>query len=468
MKRPNVILFTWHDAGDWFGCYGHRTVHTPHVDRLAAGGVRFTDHISACAICSPSRAAIVTGRLCQENGVMTLTNGPMENRIHPHVPHLARRLKGLGYRTALLGIQHECAHEHVEQVMAIDEQIGTDPWPHADLLAPQARGWLERQRGRETPFYLQVGTIDAHLNRFYTGAPPRSDEPYPPVQDETLGLAAPGYLAGSAEDRASVATLQGLIRRGDRLMGAILDALDATGLADDTIVAMCVDHGVGLSRAKTTCYEAGNRVAWIMRAPGRLPAGRTVDTLCGHIDVLPTLWELLGEPAIAGLDGRSLVAHARGETAAPVHPAVFSHMVEETRCIRTATHLLIRNLAPPRYHSRRADCADQWGPTKPKLPRPASGPHLELYDRRADPDCLRDLAGDAVHAGLRDRLDTELWDFLIDHDDFAIHASVRDDWQSATRDQLLAHCRRHGRRVPLADGPRHNPIDAAHARGQTP
>lgn len=60
-RPPNVVLLTWHDAGDWFGCYGYSTLRTPNVDRLAKEGVRFTNHFSACAICSPSRAAMMTG-----------------------------------------------------------------------------------------------------------------------------------------------------------------------------------------------------------------------------------------------------------------------------------------------------------------------------------------------------------------------------------------------------------------------
>ncbi|MFW5846401.1 MAG: sulfatase-like hydrolase/transferase [Planctomycetota bacterium] len=375
MTRSNIVLFTWHDAGDWFGCYGYDSVQTPHVDRLAAEGVRFTRHYSACAICSPSRAAIATGRHCQANGVMTLANGPFMNRIHPHITHLARRCKESGYRTALIGVQHEAAHQHVPAVLGVDEQIATDPWPDADRLCAQVEPWLARQTEQDAPFYLQIGTYDAHLNRFYSGQAPDPAEAYSPVQDDSRGLHLPDYLVGSDEDRATVATLQGHLQRGDRLMGAVLDGLDRHGLRENTIVAMCVDHGVGLTRAKTTCYEAGNRVGWIIRAPDRLPAGHVVDELCAHVDVLPTLWELLGEAPIPGLDGHSLAAHARGTAAGPVR----------------------------------------------------------------------------------------LWDFLIEQDDFLVHQSVRCDWERRTRDDLEAHCRRHGLPIPMADGPLHNPVDGLHA-----
>ena len=473
MSRPNVVLFTWHDAGDWFGCYGHDTVQTPNVERLACEGVRFTANHSACAICSPSRAAIATGRFCQNNGVMTLANSPFSNRIHPHVPHIAARFKEMGYRSALFGVQHEAAHEHVHEVLKVDEQFATDPWPQSDLTADYVRRWIAARAGDDTPFYAQVGTIDAHLNRFYSDQPPRDDEPYPPVQDTTRGIGIPPYLAGSDADRATVATLQGLLQRGDRLMGALLESLDEAGLAENTVVVMCVDHGVGLSRAKATCYDAGTKTGWIVRWPGVVPAGRTVDALTTHVDVLPTLWDLLGHAPIGGLDGVSLAAHIRGERNDDVHDAVFSHMVENTRSIRTRRWKLIRNFRPPSWVGRRGDCATQhrgyespFPPMPgPEVPPSPERPLLELYDLENDPWEQHTLADDPAHAATRDGLDARLWDFLLHVDDFLVHDPVRSRWQQATREQLQAHCRRAGRACPVAEGPLGNPIDAASARG---
>jgi arylsulfatase A-like enzyme len=302
-ELPNVIFFTWHDAGDWFGCYGYDTVDTPNVDRLAAGGVRFTNNFSACAICSPSRAAMVTGKFCQENGVMGLTTQAWSNRIHPQVPHLSTRMKGLGYKTALLGVQHEAAHEHVDEIIRPDEKVATDPWPNGDLLQQYVRKWILEQKDGERPFFAQIGTYDAHLGRFFANQPARPDEPYPPVQDTSKGLFMPPYLVGSEADVACVATQQGLLQRGDRVMGAVLDALDEAGLAENTLVIMNVDHGVGLDRAKTSCYDAGTKTAWIFRQTGVIPAGKTVDILTTHVDVTPTVLDLLGQSPLPGMDG---------------------------------------------------------------------------------------------------------------------------------------------------------------------
>lgn len=453
---PNVVLFTWHDAGNWFGCCGHPTVSTPGVDRLASGGARFARNFSACAICSPSRAAMLTGRLCQANGVMGLTNTVFDNRIRPGCTHLSLRLRDAGYDTALVGIQHECAHEHVHQVIAPAGQFLTDPWREAGAAVPVVRRWIcdRATRQTDTPFFLQVGTFEAHLGRFFRDVPAASDEPYPPVQDTSRGLATPGYLAGSPADSACIATLQGLLQRGDRLMTALLDALDETGLAEDTIVMMAVDHGVGLARAKTHCYEPGLHTAWIMRWPGRIAQGLEISDVSTHVDVVPTLLGLLGLPAGEDLDGWDFSPRLLGRSAAPPpRKGVFGHMTETARTLRTDRWRLVRHFRPPSWPGRPGDCATLHAGFRDAAPRPpAENPaeRLELFDAEADPDNLHNLAGDPRHEETLRELDGLLWDFLLDHDDFVLHETIQSPWQEATRADLEAHGRRTGRPLPSA------------------
>ncbi len=474
MKQPNVIFFTWHDAGRWFGCYGNQTVDTPNVDRLAEEGVKFNNLHSICAICSPSRAAIMTGTFCQNNGVMTLTNDVFHNRIHPHIPHMASRFKQMGYRTALFGVQHECAHEHLARVLQVDERYATDPWPNADLTATYLRKWLSERADTDQPFYAQVGTIDSHISRYLSGRPAREDEPYPPVRDGQKGITIPPYLEGSEADEKTIEVLQGLLQRGDRLVGAMLDALDQAGLAENTLVVMCVDHGVGLPRAKTHCYDPGTEVAWVMRWPGVIPANTSIDALCSQIDILPTLWDLLELDPPEPCDGVSLAEHVRGGAGQAVHDAVYSFMPDNTRSIRTETHKLIRNFKPTPWANLKGDCAfshahyDREKPEPPEDVTPSSQwPAVELYDLREDPNELQNLADDPQHEEIFQDLDRRLWNFLLDQDDFLVHAPVRTPWHRATRNALEAHCRRTGRTVPVGEGALHNEIDAATARGQS-
>lgn len=473
MSRPNVILYNWHDAGAWFGCYDNKEVNTPHVDRLAAEGVRFANNRSACAICSPSRAAIATGKFCQNNGVMGLCNNTMQNRIHPHLPHMAARFKQMGYRSALFGIQHECAHEHVAEILRVDEQFATDPWANSDIVKHYLKNWIIERKDNDEPFFAQVGSYDAHLNRFYSGAPARDNEPYPPLQDTTKGLHMPAYLTGSDADKETVATLQGLLQRGDRMVGAVLETLDETGMADNTLIIMNVDHGVGLSRAKGTCYDPGTTTAWIMRWPDKIQAGTVVSQLSTHVDVLPTVWELLGLDPIDNLDGFSFAQHVTDNRQDELHDYVYSHMVENTRSIRNHSWKLIRNFRPQSWANRKGDCASQHKlyefnhPDVPDAKKPCREfPSVELYDLENDPDELVNLSFHEQHADKCKTMDAALWNFLLDNNDFLVRDTVNSEWQLATRQDLEAHCLSHNRPCPHGEGTFINKIDAAAAQGQ--
>ncbi len=442
MDRPNILLITWHDAGRWFGCYGNRHVRTPNVDRLAAAGCRFARNFSTCAICSPSRAAIATGRYCQDNGVMYLTNTVNNNRLRETEQHLCRRMKHEhGYSTALFGVQHECAHEHITEIMDPDERFNMHPWPDADVSAAALCNWLS-ERDAQRPFYAQIGFFEAHISRYLMALEERN---YTGTSDDQNGLTQPPYLDDSSGSRRTVAALQGLLHRGDAAIGMILDALDQHGLADDTIVMMCVDHGVGLPRAKTTCYDPGIETAWIIRYPKRIPAGTVVDELSTHVDALPTLFDLADLPVPENVQGVSFAAHAQGHDAGPKRDAVFAHMVENTRSIRTERYKLIRHFREPSHNYQIAHVGERITSARHRN-YPAT--HLELFDLDKDPNEINSVVEDPGYREVLADLDTRLWDFLLDHNDFLVHETVNDEWQEATRRHLVAHCRRQDRPWP--------------------
>ena len=107
--KPNILFITCHDLGRHLGCYGVPTVHTPELDRLAASGVRLTRAFATAPSCSPSRAAIATGRYPHANGVMGLAHPPFGWDLHPGERHLAQLLGDAGYDTHLFGFQHVSA-----------------------------------------------------------------------------------------------------------------------------------------------------------------------------------------------------------------------------------------------------------------------------------------------------------------------------------------------------------------------
>lgn len=97
-------------------------------------------------------------------------------------------------------MQHECAHEHVADVIRPDEHIATDPWPNGDLLKTYVKDWIRGRAAKPGPFYAQIGTFDAHLGRFFTNRPPRPDEHYPPVR-MIMGFAYRQLFSGSQAAR---------------------------------------------------------------------------------------------------------------------------------------------------------------------------------------------------------------------------------------------------------------------------
>ena len=217
---------------------------------------------------------------------------------------------------------------------------------------------------------------------------------------------------------------------------------------------MAVDHGPGLARAKGTCYEAGTRVSWLLRQPGTLPAGHTIDTLATHVDLVPTLAGLLGWTLDEPLDGRDFSAHVRGEADHALNDAVFSHMMEGQRSVRTARHRLIRNFRPPRSPvGRPGDCAQRHAGYDDPCPTPdwrtcepsTAYPLVELYDLETDPDQMINLAPDPANAELLHDMDRRLFAFLFRQNDFILHESVESPWQAHMRRDVAAFLHGTGR-----------------------
>jgi arylsulfatase A-like enzyme len=197
---------------------------------------------------------------------------------------------------------------------------------------------------------------------------------------------------------------------------------------------MCVDHGVQLPRAKTTCYDAGRKVAWLLRGPG-IPAGTRVGAMTAHVDFLPTVLDLADVAVPENVQGKSLAAHARGQADEEVNECVFGHFVEVRRMVRTRDFKLIRNF-------READFGggSSVGDLAPEAEYPGGEcPHVELYDLREDPNEFHNVAESDDYGDVRRELDARLWDFLLEHDDFVVHEPVRSDWQRRTRRDLEEH-----------------------------
>ena len=404
--RPNVVYIDCHDLGDWLGCYRRPWLDTPHLDALAAQGARFTQHIATAPVCMPSRAAIYTGLMPHEAGVV----GQESLLLTGEAPPLAARFRDAGYHTVLCG--------RLMVMNAPDEMGFTDRLDAGDReQAAAAAAFLAKQSGARAahrPFFLSVSFIQCH-------------RPFGPSYDRQVmdAIDVPPYLPDSEATRRDLATLAWQIRDLDRRVGRILAAVDRAGLGGDTLVVFGTEHGPAIARAKHTTYDSGLRTALLLRLPGAIPEGTVVDELTSNVDLLPTLTDLCGLPAPAATRGVSLASRLTGDNAKPTPARSWAFgefnwgrrsghwYYTPSRVIRSSRHKLIRGYRRipiyvdsgwlARYAGDRAT-VERW------FAEPL--PDTQLFDLREDPFELHNRAGDAalapLEADLAGRLDEHL------------------------------------------------------------
>ena len=332
--RPNVILILSDDQGTVdLGACGTADVVTPNLDALAARGVRFTRFYAASAICSPSRAGLLTGRYPQRAGVPgnVWPGGP---GLRGEETTIAEVFLDAGYATALFGKWHlgdrdgERPNDQGFERFFGHRKGCIDNWSHYfywgganrhDLWRDDAEVWEEGTHfgdlvAREATAFLRERAAADDGRPFFLYLPFNS--PHYPLQAKAEWRARFAGMEGPRADYlAMLATM-------DEQIGRVLDELDALGLRQETIVAFQSDHGHSTEErafggggsagpyrgAKFSLFEGGIRVPAILSWPGRVPEGRVDDLVDGHAtDWLPTLCELAGIPAPEDLDGRSLV-----------------------------------------------------------------------------------------------------------------------------------------------------------------
>ena len=332
----NLILIDCHDLGQHLGCYGWTSVPSPNLDALAADGVRFENSFCTAPQCSPSRAALYTGRYPHANGMFGLAHPPFGWRLHPDEIHLARYLQQAGYLTVQIGVQHVTGSDApAVHALGFDQVM---PAASAATIADHAVAFLHAPHRQ--PFLLNIGFPEPHRDAQgrFKQAPP----------DDSLGVQIPPYLPQSAAARGEFAELQGVISALDTAVGRIWAALQEHGLADDTWLLFTVDHGLAMPRAKCTLHDPGLQTALIMVAPAfGLSGGRVYDELVSNVDITPTILEMLGLPLSPQLQGLSFANLLRGEPYQQREhifaEKTFHTAYEPQRGVRTARHKLIWN-----------------------------------------------------------------------------------------------------------------------------
>ena len=399
--RPHVVYIDCHDLGDWLGCYGRPDLQTPHLDSLAADGARFGTHIATAPICIPSRSSIYTGLMPHEVGVVG------QEPLAPGTICMATRFGAAGYRTVLCG---RLMIPNDPQWAGFAEKLAAGP----EEQPAAAAAFIAAQRDAADPFLLSVSFTQCH-------------RPFGAQFDAALvdRIAVPAYLPDTLATRRDLATLAWQIRDMDARIGRILAAIDAAGLRDRTLVVFTTEHGPAVARAKHTTYDSGLRTALLLRLPGAIAAGKTIDRLSSSLDLLPTLAELCGLAPPDGIHGVSWAPQlAASEPAAPLREWAFSELnwgrrsgrwyYTPTRAIRGSRFKLIRSYRRTPIFVDNGWLARYAG-DRQTVERcyAAPLPDTQLFDLADDPFELCNLAGEPAQVSVQAYLNAQLDEHLL-------------------------------------------------------
>lgn len=435
-NRPNILLImSDQHSKHAVGAYGNDIVRTPNLDRLSAEGTRFTAAYCGGPLCVPSRMSFLTARTPSRNRVWD--NGHI---LSQGMPTWAHYLGIAGYGTSLIGRMHfrGADQRHGFEERPIGEfwtnhpgvgGLGTPPWDaYSGATLGQCRETVEvagrgrtafqwedesiceaacdylRERAQEPderPFAAVVGFWLPHCP--YIAPRELFDYYYdcvdiPPVEAE-LPLTIQRFrshrdIIDLPEERIRVARAAyfALCEHCDRQVGRILDQLDRSGLADETLVIYCSDHGDMAGEHgcwwKSNYYEGSAGVPLIARLPGAVPAGAECDAVCNLMDLGPTFVEAAGGESMRDVDGRSLWRLMQGEPQPDWPNETFSEFVE------------VKYTGETNYPSRMI----RSGPWKLWHYADDAGLPPALFNLEEDPQELRDLGRDPAYADIRNRL----------------------------------------------------------------
>lgn len=340
----NVLYIHTHDSGRALSPYGVKAP-TPNLEAFSRTALTFQNCFCVGPTCSPSRAALLTGQYPHQNGMLGLAQRGFSI---DYTKHLAQFLGRNGYHTALCGIQHEAGwyldagaghgktigyHEELTHSTEGYEQEELQYWDREN--AGTAAQWLKERRG-DQPFFLSYGMHCTH-RRF-----PREVDP---AVNENAAV-PPLPIPNTRETRNDFARYLTSLKWADDCVGVVLSALKDSGLEEDTVVFYTTDHGLANPFSKCTLYDSGLGVALMFRVPGAKANGKTSDSLISHLDVFPTLCEVLGLPKPDYLEGVSF-APCLGDPGIAVREEVFAEVnfhtsYEPIRCVRTSRYKYIR------------------------------------------------------------------------------------------------------------------------------
>ena len=342
----NILLMIADDLGRMLGCYGETAIRTPNIDRFATSGTCFDMAFTSTASCSASRSVIYSGLHTHETGQYGLHHDYHHFMTFEDVKTAPALFNAAGFHTGIIGK----IHVGPEPVYPWKTRVESDT-RDVDWVAEKAGEYFKARSADSCPFFLTIGFIDPHRDETRGGF---GNEKFgakdPIVRHEDVSV--PPFLSDLPEVRQELAEYYQSVHRLDRGVGMVLAALEASGMAEDTMVVFLSDNGAPFLNSKTTLFDAGVRLPLIIRVPGRA-AGTRNPNLVSFTDLLPTF---LDAANIADKSdkrqGRSLLTVLEATNLLRDWDIVFgSHTFHEvtnywpTRFLRTPRYKYHRNVA---------------------------------------------------------------------------------------------------------------------------
>lgn len=424
--RPNFIFLVtddqrWDALGVVQREMGERArfpwFETPNMDRLAAEGVRFRNAFVTYSLCSPSRAAFLTGQYNHRNGVINqYAPFPAENITYAEI------LRRAGYDTAFIGKFHHGNQKGPRpgfdyNATFINQGVYKDCPFEVDGKMVQTKGWVEDvsvdfavdylKQERDKPFCMWIGFKTPHAP---SQPPERTESLYKGETARVVpNMVTPAVFRLSKQDEKRKQRAEAALRDGtgvegslkyfrclkatDEAIGRLLAALDELKLADNTVVVFTSDNGFYLGEHclndKRSAYDESLRIPMLVRYPARFPAGEVIDDLALNIDIAPTFLDLAGLPVPDTMQGRSLVPLIEGR-AADWRQSFLAEYFIDPEYPNTPPWVAVRSRSAKlvKYPGH-----DDW---------------TELFELSADPYETNNLAEDDEHRPLREAMEGEL------------------------------------------------------------
>lgn len=434
--KPNVLIVTVDDMTfNSVGIFGCKLPGiTPNIDKLAGQGIRFTYAFNNTAVCQPVRQSLQTGRYPHNNGAEGFEPIDMD------VPTLSEQLRKAGYLNGILG--KEIHHQPVEKFCWDYIPFITDKdsiWRKSASRNPAlfheySARFFKMAKEQDKPFFLVANSHDPH--RPFVGSKDDTTDfgkNLPPVTRQFLPSEVDvfGYLPDIPDVRKEVAQYYGSVYRADQSIGAIMDALKESGMADNTLVIFLSDHGASFPFSKSQCYFNSNKTPLIIKWPNKIKQG-SVDSvhLVSGIDLMPTVLDALHLPSVPNVDGRSYLPLLFGKKqndrnyVFTTYYQIFGNIRYPMRCLQNRNFGYIYNFWSDGKLSMSGDATGglTWkAMVKASNDNNAIADRVELYRHRVpeefydfknDPDALHNLINDPAYSGEIQKFRKKMLEFM--------------------------------------------------------